>query len=142
MLITDIGEDDASVLCMTNKSDCCRRGDGGATRGVGEWYFPDGSVVGIEDEGRGGSFYRDRSLSVVRLHRRNNVLMPTGSFCCEVPDTNNVNQRLCIMVKAIEPFQSKFCIVHLTQLNVSILIINSHEFTISMAITYYLFSCY
>lgn len=81
---------------MTNKSDCCRS-PYGAT--AGEWYFPDNMPVGIE--GHGGSFYRDRGQRVVRLHRRHNVMMPTGSFCCEIPDANDVSQRICIMVEGI-----------------------------------------
>ena len=104
VFITDIGEGDtASVLCFTDKTDCCRTFDG--YRGpVGEWYFPNESTVGIL--GYGGSFYRNRGQSVVRLHRRHNVMMPTGPFCCEVPDANDITQRICIAVKASPCFLS------------------------------------
>ena len=102
VLITDIGESNASVLCVTNKTDCCRYDDGGA---VGEWYFPDRTNVDIE--GNGGSFYRNRDQRVVRLHRRHNAMMPTGPFCCEVPDANNMNQRLCIIVSVAETTTSE-----------------------------------
>lgn len=80
---------------MTDKTDCCRS-PYGAT--AGNWYFPSNEPVGIEMGG--GNFYRDRGLSVVRLHRRNDVMMPTGLFCCVVPDTSGMNQRICIMVEA------------------------------------------
>ena len=66
---------------------------------MGEWYYPNNmSMVRIEAEG--GSFYRSRGTypGVVRLHRRHNVMMPTGEFCCEVPDANEVDQRICITV--------------------------------------------
>ena len=102
VLITDIGEDDNSVLCMTNKTDCCSRADGGVG---GEWYFPNRTNVDIE--GSGGSFYRDRGPSVVCPHRRHNAMMPTGPFCCEVPDTNYVNQILCIIVSVAETTTSE-----------------------------------
>ena len=82
---------------MTNKSDCCRSNDGGID---GEWYFPNRTDVKIE--GSGSSFYRNRSPSVVRLHQRHNAMMPTGPFCCEVPDANDMNQRLCIIVNVTE----------------------------------------
>ena len=66
---------------------------------MGEWYFPDMSKVGID--GDGGSFYRDRGPSVVRLHRRHNAKMPTGDFYCEVADASRVNQRIYITVEGI-----------------------------------------
>ena len=92
--------DDASVHCVTDKTDCCRRGDGGAPHGLGEWYFPNnGSAVGIEGNGLGGSFYRDRGPSVLRLHRRHNVMMPTGPFCCVIPDAVGLDQRMYIIVQ-------------------------------------------
>ena len=92
--ITDIGEGDAAVLCMTDKEGCCADLLGRA----GEWFFPNNERVGTF--GGGGDFYRDRGQGVVHLNRRNNAMMPTGSFCCEIPDRNNVHRRLCIMVEA------------------------------------------
>ena len=90
MSIVDIGEDErGSLLCMTNNTDCCVN--------KGEWYYPNNmSTVRTREEG--DSFYSDGGLSVVRLHRRHNVTMPTGEFCCEVPDANEVDQMICIMV--------------------------------------------
>ena len=97
--ITDIGEGESSVLCITDKSNCCRSTDGGAA--AGHWYFPNnGSTVGIEGNGHGGSFYRDRLKRKVRLHRRHDAMMPTGLFCCVVPDASGQNQKLCVMVEA------------------------------------------
>ena len=93
--ITDIGESDAAVLCMTDKEGCCGDPPGRA----GEWYFPGNGVVG--SKGSGGDFYRDRGQGVVRLNRRNNAMMPTGLFCCEIPDRNNVARRLCIMIETL-----------------------------------------
>ena len=80
---------------MTDNVGCCK----GAFRGgTGEWYFPNNERVGTM--GDGGSFYRNRDIGVVRLNRRYDAMMPTGSFCCEIPDANNVTQRICIMVEA------------------------------------------
>ena len=92
--ITDIGEDDNAVLCMTDRMGCCKSTVGG----TGEWSFPNNERVGTI--GGGGDFYRDRGQGVVRLNRRNNAMMPTGLFCCEIPDRNNVTRRLCIMIEA------------------------------------------
>lgn len=96
--ITEIGTgDDESVLCITNNSYCCRWGDTSNGQPKGQWYFPNnGSAVGTD--GERGDFYRNRGPSVVRLHRRNNALMPGGSFCCEIPDANERYHALCLMV--------------------------------------------
>ena len=44
------------------------------------------------------AFYRNRGNEdgTVNLNRLNtNIFMPTGLFCCEVPDAAGVTQRLC-----------------------------------------------
>ena len=64
---------------------------------MGEWYYPN-NMSAVRTEGGGGSFYRDRGPSVVRLHRRRDVMMPIGQFCCEVPDANGMNQSICVTV--------------------------------------------
>ena len=90
--ITNIGStDEESLLCITDNTGCCGRI-------IGEWYFPNRSTV--RTEGEGGSFYKNRGPHVVRLHRRHNVMMPTGLFCCEVPDAEKVTQRVCITVES------------------------------------------
>ena len=88
--ITDIGpSDEESLLCFTDNPECCGYR-------MGEWYFPNGSAV--RRDGDGDSFYRNRGPSVVRLHRRHNVTMPAGEFCCKVPDIGGVTQTACIMI--------------------------------------------
>lgn len=85
--ITDIGSsDEESLLCFTDTPDCCH----GDNR-MGEWYFP--NTTKVKTEGAGESFYRNRGPSVVRLHRRHNIMMPTGEFCCEIPDIDGMIQR-------------------------------------------------
>ena len=97
--ITDIGEGDSgSLLCVTNNTNCCK------TPAMGEWYFPN-NMSAVRIKGKGDSFYRDRGPSVVRLHRKHNATMPTGSFCCEAPDANEVIQRVCITIEATVPFE-------------------------------------
>jgi hypothetical protein len=50
------------------------------------------------------SFYRNRGNDgTVNLNRLNtNVFMPTGLFCCEVPDVLNIIQRLCANISELE----------------------------------------
>ena len=78
----------SAILCTTNKSPCC------ATNHLGEWYYPNGSMV--LNNAAGEDFYRGRGDQTIRLNRRNNAQSPTGSFCCELPDNNDVTHRLCV----------------------------------------------
>ena len=91
ILNSDIGEgNDGALLCFTDLSPCC---DSAGGSDVGEWFFPDESQVLAP--GTGTDFYRDRGPGMVRLHRRNNAMSPTGQFCCEVPNAIFVNTRIC-----------------------------------------------
>ena len=59
---------------------------------MGQWYYSDGSLVGIMDVS--GNYYRDRGQNVVCLHQRNDAMSPTGVFCCEI----TANEAYCIGV--------------------------------------------
>ena len=102
--ITEIGETDTSISppqnsnnglqCITDRRPCCRFVGGR----VGEWFFPSGIMV---PSGTGPTFYRSRGRDdgTVSLNRANtNVMMPTGLFCCVVPDATDVMQRICARV--------------------------------------------
>ena len=65
---------------------------------AGDWFFPDLTRVPIQ--GSATTFYRNRGdHGAVNLNRlNNNVMMPIGRFCCEVPDAIHVPQRLCVAI--------------------------------------------
>ena len=63
---------------------------------LGQWVYPNGSVVGTRSNGQ--DFYVDRGPSVVRLNRRSNAVSTTGLFCCEVPDATAKNTKICVNV--------------------------------------------
>ena len=69
--------------------------------GVGEWYYPNGSVVQekVESENAGESFYRGRNEQTVNLHRRQELdpLSPTGSYCCVIASTLG-EQTFCVNI--------------------------------------------
>lgn len=96
VLITDIGEDDNALLCVTDKRDCCRTEDGQL---VGEFYTPDNNQVGVRSSGN--SFYRNRGLQIVRLNRRDDALSPTGRYRCMVPDSSGRSQNLYINIVGV-----------------------------------------
>ena len=95
VLITDIGrftdttlEGTAnSLVCHTGNvnTQCCRGSDGG---NVGEWFFPDGSMV--PRHSAGGPWTRSGFTEQVRLNRNTDTLVPTGDFSCRVLDSDGV----------------------------------------------------
>ena len=87
----EIGEGAMSVLCFTNKLDCC----GEVPLHTGEWYFPNKSRVRVQNE---GVIYRDRHASVVRLNWRYYPNPPTGVFHCQIPDINGTIQNVYVGV--------------------------------------------
>ena len=67
---------------------------------AGQWLFPDGSFVPVV--GTATTFYRNRGPGddgTVNLNRLNDdVMMPTGQFCCVVPDATGAVQTLCVNI--------------------------------------------
>ena len=85
-----------ALQCITDKSSCCR------LAAVGEWYFPNGTVVPRQGDIDGPILYRNRGHDdgTVNLNHINttvtpSVSTPTGLFCCILPDMDDENQRLC-----------------------------------------------
>ena len=95
--ITEVGEADNAVLCMTDLITCCG-GDTAETR-KGNWRYPDGTLVNNNASGDG--IYRDRRDMVVRLHRRSSATTPTGRYCCEVPTMANPSSIICIILSKL-----------------------------------------
>lgn len=84
-----IGLGQAALLCFTNNTDCCDH----SNIEVGQWFFPDGSVIGDE----AGAVEINRNSSVLGLNRRsNNITFPVGIFQCEIPDINETVQNIFI----------------------------------------------
>jgi hypothetical protein len=68
----------------------------GQFEALGEWFYPNGSLVRIKDSG--DDVYRDRGPGIMRLNRRNNAMSPTGLFCCVIPDATSTNKTTCINI--------------------------------------------
>ena len=97
ILISEIGNSIENTLqCITDKMPCCRR------EAVGEWYFSGNGVVPLLSSGA-TTFFRSRGDDgTVNLNRvSSDVLMPTGQYCCVVPDAIGVNQRACVMLSEL-----------------------------------------
>ena len=96
--ITEIGETNPDtglnngLQCITDRVPCCRSL---AVR-AGQWYMytPERTMVPGPSTMK---FYRNRGYDdgTVNLNRPNGVMMPTGLFCCEVPNAAGDIQPLC-----------------------------------------------
>ena len=95
--ITEIGEtytmSNTGLQCITDRMPCC----GTQPNRFGDWFFPDRIATVPGPQQSPITFYRTRGDDgTVNLNRLNtNVLIPTGLFCCEVPDAAGDTQPLC-----------------------------------------------
>ena len=87
-----------ALICLTNFTACCSNSETGGTGSLGDWRMPNGSLVPGGASGSTASMIRTRGPSTVLLHRRNNVLEPTGVFTCEVPDASGVLRFVFIFI--------------------------------------------
>ncbi len=92
--ISDIGEGDDALLCMTDSTDCCTA----ETTLAGKFYYPDGSVVGVRASG--DSLYRSRGDQLIRLNRRNGATSPLGRYRCAIPDSTGATTNVYINIVA------------------------------------------
>ncbi|XP_064388560.1 uncharacterized protein LOC135336619 [Halichondria panicea] len=110
ILITAIGEDVPggglpSLTCHTDLTTCCRNiGDNNGNGSLGQWTYPDGSVLlnNRDSTDAEQQFYRLRNApQLIRLARRefNDPLTPTGYYCCTVPTTGG-NMTFCATLGA------------------------------------------
>lgn len=99
ILVSEIGEGNNALLCITDLLQCCRGNQIGT---LGEWLYPNGSLV--QDKYSGDNFYRNRGNSTVQLNHRNNDTSPTGQFCCVVPDATFMNTSVCANIRKVLKF--------------------------------------
>ena len=118
--IHDIEEgDDGALLCVTDLMQCCHRFYTANDRALGQWFYPNGTDVPINDYGY--DFYRNRGHSILRLNRRNNASSPTGLYCCELPDSTFTTHRVCANIGGflhivLPLFHPRGCFVYTLQL--------------------------
>ena len=98
--ISEIGEKEDALLCITDLRECCKRNQTLSNEGaLGNWFYPNESAVGtLEHFSSDQGFYKNRDRSVVLLHRKGNITVPTGQFCCDIPDATNEKVTICIDV--------------------------------------------
>ena len=90
--LEDIGDDDNALLCITDRSACCRHpytGEMGPA--IGDWFIPNGTRVPST-----GDLWRTRGHMVVRMNRIRGG--ENGIYHCKIRDAMNVIQNLYIGV--------------------------------------------
>ena len=89
-----IGEEyEETLLCLTDFYQFFNESE--VIKDIGQWYFFNGSAVTLNTS---NDIYMTNDLGVARLHRRNKALIPTETFRCEIPDSNNITQSIYIRV--------------------------------------------
>ena len=97
--ITEVGEDDSeAVLCKTDLTPCCAGSSG--VSGQGDWIYPNGTKAGNRKSDY--DIFRTRGDMVVRLHRMDDIITPTGQYCCEVGTMASPNTRSTICITLTE----------------------------------------
>ena len=100
ILITEIGETNTTsntgLQCITDKIPCCLQGT------AGQWYFPDGVTTVPSLRQDATTFYSNRGDDgTINLNHINNVVSPTGRFCCVVPDASQALVRVCANISKL-----------------------------------------
>ncbi len=94
-LRTQVSSNTNEVLaCRTDRRPCCST----KPNRLGDWTYDNGTIIGNRANSGGIDYFRSRDDSqMVYLSLRSSATNPpTGEFCCEIPDSMNVTQTLCI----------------------------------------------
>ena len=78
MAWTDIGEGSASLMCLTNKVDCCR-----GVSDSGKWLFPNETRVDLVHKTQIHQQYWNNAIF---LQRFNETQLVNGIFRCDIMD--------------------------------------------------------
>ncbi len=81
-----------SLVCNTSyvNTNCCRSSDHPGSGPVGNWRYPNGTIVLGNNVNPSGDITRSSHTQQIRLNRkRPDVMFPTGVYTCEVPDGSN-----------------------------------------------------
>ena len=87
------------LVCITDKNPCCKH-----PNSTGDWIFPDGVIIGNNNnKSNTEDFYTDKghdgNISLYRF--ADDVVSPTGRFCCMIPDATNKIYTLCVNIGEI-----------------------------------------
>ena len=76
---------DEPLFCFTDHKNCCSSDTAIVT---GNWFFPNGSVIGKKTTSH--NIYIERGWSVVGLYWNDSTTIPTGVYQCEILDATGI----------------------------------------------------
>ena len=92
---------DSGLLCFTDLNECC---SSDTALVAGNWFFPNGSIVG--NQTTNGNIYIERGPSVVGLYWNNSATFPTGTYRCEIPDASGILHNVSVEMYSAEDITS------------------------------------
>ena len=107
--VSDIGISDSTnngLQCITDKMPCCDRPL------IGMWLFPDGKTVPVKEKAASYYVSRGHNDGTVTLNRLSSSLMPTGKFCCVIPDALEIYNYLCITLNGSKSKSGSIIEIH------------------------------
>ena len=90
---SNITLNDDALLCFTDLHECC---SSDTALVAGNWFFPNGSIVG--NQTTNGNIYIERGPSVVGLYWNDSATLPTGMYRCEIPDASGILRNVSITI--------------------------------------------
>ena len=98
MFITDESDislslNDGALLCFTDLNECC---SSDTAQVAGNWFFPNGSIVG--NQTTSSNIYIKRGPSVVGLYWNDSATFPTGMYRCEILDASGVLRSVSVEI--------------------------------------------
>ncbi len=90
-----------SLVCVTSNVNpmCCRGSDHPGNGSVGNWFYPDGTIVLGNSANPSGDITRSSHIQQIRLNRkRSDVMFPTGAYTCVVPSTAMIHAATITLV--------------------------------------------
>ena len=86
---SDMNLNSEPLICFTDKLECCQ------INHLGEWYLPDGNSA---SQNQSFLITREDDGTVILTRSKDDVLSPTGLFCCSVQNSYDVIQSACVNV--------------------------------------------
>ena len=84
---------DNALLCFTDLRKCC---SSDTAQVAGNWFFPNGSIVG--NQTTSSNIYIERGPSVVGLYWNDSATFPTGTYRCEIPDASGILRNVSVEI--------------------------------------------
>ena len=103
VILSDIGEGENGLRCITTQTDCCGQNADGMTVPAerrGDFYYPNGTLIPTRSRAGGDGLFRGRGYQSIILQRLSpaTTTSPPGLYRCHILDRNGVSQNMFINI--------------------------------------------